>query len=1004
MSMAFAINWLPRGLSIVNFDKRPDQMVNRLVDKVNMVRVVPKIKPVAMVKPMAMVSPLKRENPENFRTDSPCKKFKVSEDLFKLDELSKYAIELNKPTETEKVDPKTSSKLTKDDGHVSVKMKSKLSLSAQQRAALVEAFAEEQFVGKEKEADLAENLGLGKKRVTNWFEAKKSKMRQEALIRGEEEEYSAKRYMFKWSFTVGQRQELGRAFAENENIKGQELAKLAENLHLRKKQVGNWFRGKRIAKGKVAKIAKQPVVKKEEDPLKFTVYQKETGGKTFADNKDIKGKALAKLAENIQLTHRKKEGPSEYQQTKYLTAIDAKYMGEPTSQPETTKTETVGSAEISENQCGDCYKVMKSVKTVIDHKKKFRCPGKKFGSIKQTDGDLNAKKSLSEVNNLEKAAEDKHKQEGKPKHEKRHKVQSTEEGQNVIKSIAELPKLDDILQKVTHEPSTRSATEARQLSCSGCKVEFSHAKNLRKHIRSGECANSEVRFSIKSHQNNNEKSVYAESSKCGKCDRQFNFKNSLKRHMERNICSGSISETISAIEINSQNCDKCERQFCSKDALRRHVEKAVCLKLQKEEVLSTFELKTIRCEKCDRQLCSKDTLRKHVEKGICLNQKEEVLSTLELKSSQCGKCDRKFNQVGNLRRHVERASCSKYAKDKSLFATKLASVQCNKYEKNLMEKWKLKSHTERALCSNNEILSPNEILTGKCDGCEKYFNKKYNLRYHIESTSCKSEILSAIELDSGNCNACGKHFNDRGNMRMHKRKSNCTNVEQKGIDQMGVLTATEFSSGECDMCGRSYNAVSNLRRHKTKYTCRKDGKPINLTEVGTSSGSFTTKTETEKEEKEKKVEADRSSPSEAMLTSAIDQLMTSLGKEKAETTKEDEKEKQNQEVTKEKRAIKGKENAKATGEESDLLVCGVISTPTGKISIVQPKNALLQTGSDFGQGMAKNGLAQSGSDVKLGMAKLKFLATRLFKGKLTLATVIATTRLPNILIKNKSWI
>ena len=84
----------------------------------------------------------------------------------------------------------------------------------------------------------------------------------------------------------------------------------------------------------------------------------------------------------------KNKDPSEH-----LSAIDIKDVVKSTSQQET---------EILENQCGDCYKIMKSAKTVIDHKKKFRCPGKKVETTKQTDlEDLKTKKTSPE----EKAAE-----------------------------------------------------------------------------------------------------------------------------------------------------------------------------------------------------------------------------------------------------------------------------------------------------------------------------------------------------------------------------------------------------------------------------------------------------------------------------------------------------------------------------------------------------------------------------------------------------------------------
>ena len=181
--------------------------------------------------------------------------------------------------------------------------------------------------------------------------------------------------------------------------------------------------------------------------------------------------------------------------------------------------------------------------------------------------------------------------------------------------------------------------------------------------------------------------------------------------------------------------------------------------------------------------------------------------------------------------------------------------------------------------------------------------------------------------------------------------------------------------------------MSNLRRHKIKLACQKDEKPKFLT--GSSS----------KTQFESVIEAERSSPSEAMLTSAIDQLMTTLDKEKinldkekAEQTKGDLKKKQTKKAPKDQETFKGKVKAgKEVEEKSDLLVCGLISTPTGKISVVRPRIAQ-KSGSEFKLGSAKNTFVESGPSFELGMAKLQFLASRLFKGKLTLATVIAATR------------
>lgn len=616
--MADAINWLPRGLSIVNHcqplsivnpGKRPDQMVDKVnmvrvdsvkkrpdevVNKVNMAKVFPKPKPVAMVKPIAMVRPLKRENPENFRKDSPCKKFKASEGLVKLDELSRYATDLNQPMEVTKVGQKTSI-------------------------------------------------------------------------------------------------------------------------------------------------------------------------------------------------------PSEHQKTNYLSPIDTKDVGDSTPQPE-----LLSKTEILENQCGDCYKIMKSAKTVVDHKKKFRCPGKKFGAIKETDlKDFKTKKSLSE----EKAAEGE-------------LNKGEEEIQAEFKTIS------------TNDTNTKSATEARQLSCSGCHSEFSHAKSLQKHIKTDGCKNSGVKFSIKSYQN-----------KCPDCGSRFKENEGLEKH------------------VNSNECKKNN----------------ILEKGKSTEEFSTSE------------------------------GKREIQNLNELK---CGKCERQFNYGNNFRKHVEKDLCQKYQK---------------------------------------EILTTHELISGRCNTCDKKFNYRRHLRKHVKTAIC-------------------------------------------------------VKYNKCNECDREFSHVSNLRRHKQKLSCQKDEKPSTLAANLTRSS-----TKTQTEEPESIIEAERSSPSEDMLTSAIDQLMTTLDKEKTTLDKEKveqtkgglKRKKLNKKVVKDTETLKGKENAEATWKEveekSDLLVCGLISTPTGKISVVRPRIAQ-KSGSEFNLGRAKNTFLESGSDFELGMAKLQFLASRLFKCKLTLATVIAATR------------
>ena len=136
----------------------------------------------------------------------------------------------------------------------------------------------------------------------------------------------------------------------------------------------------------------------------------------------------------------------------------------------------------AENKCEDCYKIMKSMKSLIDHKKKFRCPGNKFEPIKQTG--LKAKTSLSK----EKATKD----DLEPEDSSR-PVQIHEEQINI--------------------KSNEFATETPQLKCSDCESKFSHAKTLKEHIKKGRCKNGIL----------NGKSN-ADSHECGKCERKFKFK------------------------------------------------------------------------------------------------------------------------------------------------------------------------------------------------------------------------------------------------------------------------------------------------------------------------------------------------------------------------------------------------------------------------------------------------------------------------------------------------
>ena len=106
----------------------------------------------------------------------------------------------------------------------------------------------------------------------------------------------------------------------------------------------------------------------------------------------------------------------------------------------------------------------------------------------------------------------------------------------------------------------------------------------------------------------------------------------------------------------------------------------------------------------------------------------------------------------------------------------------------------------------------------------------------------------------------------------------------------------------------------------------------------------------------------RYSPSVDMLDSTIDDLMKDLSSEIGEPKVEN----FNKEVLK---------------QESNLMVCGIIPTSSGTISVVRPKDMVPKAGA-----------------VESGLAKLGKLVPRLLKGEVSLATVIGVTRLPPTLL------
>ena len=129
----------------------------------------------------------------------------------------------------------------------------------------------------------------------------------------------------------------------------------------------------------------------------------------------------------------------------------------------------------------------------------------------------------------------------------------------------------------------------------------------------------------------------------------------------------------------------------------------------------------------------------------------------------------------------------------------------------------------------------------------------------------------------------------------------------------------------------------------------------------------------------------RYSPSVDMLDSTIEDLMKDLTSDMVSQGPKVELDemvkKQEHEVNPSVKVVKQEEPEVG----SNLVVCGIIPTSSGKISVVRPKNMVTKAG-----------------PIIAGFAKLQKLLPRLLKGKINLATVIGATRLPPTIVIN--WI
>ena len=206
----------------------------------------------------------------------------------------------------------------------------------------------------------------------------------------------------------------------------------------------------------------------------------------------------------------------------------------------------------------------------------------------------------------------------------------------------------------------------------------------------------------------------------------------------------------------------------------------------------------------------------------------------------------------------------------------------------------------------------------------------------------KAGILSKTEISSCKCDSCGYNPLRKYDLRMHKASRTCERNK-----------ATRALSGsKCSICGQSFNSKGNLERHQRSRH--------NINQIG----------EGTKQRYNNPMNKD-------MLDSTIEDLMKEVGHHRAKVELggiRHEKDNLGNEMVKE---------DKETGPS--LVICGVVPTLHGKVSVVRPQN-----------------MKPKKVTFATGLTKLKELMPRLLKREITLTTLIEVTRLPPIIVVN--WI
>ena len=256
---------------------------------------------------------------------------------------------------------------------------------------------------------------------------------------------------------------------------------------------------------------------------------------------------------------------------------------------------------------------------------------------------------------------------------------------------------------------------------------------------------------------------------CGQCDKKYQLSNNLERHRRR-IHEGLVFK-----------CQQCDQAFPTEAGLQNHIEAKHDKNVEEDERSNQESPGNVlfNCPQCDKKFQHMNSVYRH-QRIIHENRK-----------FPCRRCGRSFGERRDLMSHMEASkhgrSTSQDDVDKIDFQLQNVEVGNSKEEseRNSVNSTPAPRKRGRPSKAEQERRSREEKYT--CDSCHKSFNKKTNLKRHVDRDH--------LNIKNFLCSDCGKAFAEKAKLTIHT---------------LSVHKNIRFA---CGMCEKSYTSKAHLRTH-----------------------------------------------------------------------------------------------------------------------------------------------------------------------------------------------